>query len=500
MQRRQAMERRTSGVLLHPTSLPGAGPNGTLGADAFAFVAFLHEAGQRLWQMLPLGPPAAADSPYMATSAFAMNPLLLDAEDLVRRGWLEAACLSSRPAAGLLSDFEAHAAWQREVLIPALVAGFSSRASASDLADRATFEAEAHWLHDYALFETIGQLHGPGQWQQWPSQLRDRDPATLAAVAAAEAPAIEAVKLVQFAVDRQWQAVRAAANASGIRIVGDIPIFVGLHSADVWTERSLFALGADGEPAFVAGVPPDYFSEIGQRWGNPLFDWEASAATGHHWWKQRVRACLRQADMVRIDHFRGFEAYWAIPASAPDARSGSWQPGPGRTLFDALRDSLGDLPIIAEDLGIITPEVEALRDSLGLPGMKILHFAFGGSDDHPYLPHNYPERCVAYTGTHDNDTTVGWYATCSEAEADHARRYFGIDGLDIAWQLMEGLWRSPARMVLVPAQDLLSLGSEERMNRPGSSVGNWCWRLRAGALDAGVAARLRELSHRSGRS
>ena len=494
------MDRRTSGVLLHPTSLPGPGPSGTLGADALAFVGFLEAAGQGLWQLLPLGPPAAADSPYMATSAFAMNPLLLDAEALVARGWLDGAVLATRPHAGASSDFEAHAAWQQDQLLPALVKGFAEGATDADRAALEAFEAAAHWLHDFALFETIGARHRAGLWQAWPIALRDRHAEALAAFAAAEAPAIAAVKLVQFAVDAQWQAVRAAANHAGIRIVGDIPIFVGLHSADVWVERSLFELDADGQPAFVAGVPPDYFSEVGQRWGNPLFDWAASEATGHRWWKQRVRACLRQADMVRIDHFRGFESYWAIPAEAPDARSGSWRPGPGRPFFDALRSELGDLPIIAEDLGIITPAVEELRDGLELPGMKILHFAFSGGDDHPYLPHNYPVRCVAYTGTHDNDTTAGWYATCPAAEADHARRYFGIDGTDIAWQLLEGLWRSPALLALVPAQDLLSLGSEERMNRPGSAVGNWCWRLRDGALDAGVAARLRELSHRYGRS
>ena len=493
------MQQRTSGVLLHPTSLPGSGPNGTLGNEAFRFVRFLADAGSRLWQVLPLGPPAAADSPYMATSAFAMNPLLLDADDLVARGWVTAESLTSRPAPGRLSDFGAHTAWQREVLIPALVRGFEQAATPQHRASFERFCAEADWLHDFALFEVIGGRHGAGQWQSWPLPLRDRDPAALAALAAEEEGALRAVKLVQFAVDLQWQCLRAAAREAGIRIVGDIPIFVGLHSADVWVERSLFALDATGEPAFVAGVPPDYFSEVGQRWGNPLFDWEESARSGHRWWIRRVRACLRQADMIRIDHFRGFEAFWAIPATAPDARSGAWRLGPGRPFFESLRAALGDLPIIAEDLGIITPEVEQLRDELGLPGMKILHFAFGGGDDHPYLPHNYPARCVAYTGTHDNDTTVGWYASCSAQEQDRIRRYLSADGGEIAWQLMEPLWASAAEQVVVPVQDLLSLGSEERMNRPGTAVGNWCWRLRDGALTGEVAARLRALNHRYGR-
>ena len=493
------MHQRTSGLLLHPTSLPGAGPSGTLGGAALEFVGFLAASGSRLWQVLPLGPPAAADSPYMATSAFALNPLLLDAEDLIARGWLAPETLLRRPARAPESDFAAHAEWQRTVLIPALVDGFSEASTDAECAAFTAFCAASDWLHDFALFEVIGQRHGAGHWQRWPEELRDRDAAALARFEATEEAALHAVKLTQFAVDLQWQAVRAAAHRAGIQIVGDIPIFVSLHSADVWTDRALFSLDASGEPAFVAGVPPDYFSEIGQRWGNPLFDWQESARTGHRWWIRRVQACLRQADLIRIDHFRGFEAYWAIPAAAPDARSGSWQPGPGRAFFDALRAALGDLPIIAEDLGIITPEVEALRDGLGLPGMKILHFAFGGGDDHPYLPHNFPTRCVAYTGTHDNDTTVGWYEASSEAERDRIRRYLSADGQDIAWQLMEPLWRSSAERVVVPVQDLLSLGTQERMNRPGTATGNWCWRLRDGALTEEVAERLRALNHRYGR-
>jgi 4-alpha-glucanotransferase len=494
------MPHRSSGVLLHPTSLPGPGASGSLGEAAHDFVRFLSSARQGVWQILPLGPPSASDSPYMATSAFAINPLLLDADDLVRRGWLDAAALRERPARSLRSEFRRTEQWLAGRVIPAAAAGFEARATEEERRAFARFVEEAHWLEDYVLFEALSEQRRGEIWNQWPSPLRDREPGALGSVREALSPRLSELRFVQFALDRQWAAVRTHANEKGIEVVGDIPIFVGLHSADVWANRWLFELDADGVPANIAGVPPDYFSPTGQRWGNPLYRWEASDASGHAWWNQRFRWCFRHADRVRIDHFRGFEAYWSIPAEAEDATAGAWRPGPGAAFFARVREAIGDLPIIAEDLGVITPEVEALRDGLGLPGMRILQFAFVGEADHPYLPHNYVPRTVVYTGTHDNDTTVGWYRSLSAVEADQVRRYLWSSGDNIAWDLIRAAWMSVAGLAVVPAQDLLSLDGSHRMNVPGVGEGNWSWRLADGALHDGIAAGLRELGSVYGRS
>jgi 4-alpha-glucanotransferase len=487
---------RTSGVLLHPTSLPGGWETGDLGAEARAFIDFLAEAGQSWWQMLPIGPTGYANSPYSAQSAFAGNPLLIDRDRLETDGYLTAKDRRHPRREQLKNAFVAH-----------LQGGTTDR-------DFQAFVREARpWLEDFALFSAIKHLHGEVQWTLWPAPLRDRDPAALRRFKAENPEEIEFVRFMQWRFARDWHALRAHAHARGIGLIGDIPIFMAHDSADVWKQRDLYHLDRSGEAALIAGVPPDYFSETGQRWGNPLYRWDRMRRTGYAWWIQRFRATLATFDAVRLDHFIGFSRYWAIPGDEPTAINGRWRRGPGAHFFTTIRRALRAhrLPLIAEDLGVVTPEVKALRDAFELPGIKILQFAFGTDPNAPdFLPHNYARNSVVYTGTHDNDTTAGWFhdpgsGTRSAEQTEKERRvalaYLGHDpsapgdggGRDIHWQMIRMILMSVANVAIVPAQDLLGLGSESRMNRPGTDQGNWAFRLAAGALTPALAARLRTL-------
>ncbi len=492
---------RGAGVLLHPTSLPGPYGCGDLGEEAYRFVDWLARARQSLWQILPLGPPGFGNSPYATRSAFAGNPLLIALDPLRERGWLDQDDLAGPPAAGPdRIDFDRLLPWREERLRRAF-ARFTQGADAATREQFAAFaQAESAWLDDFALFMALREAEHGTAWNRWPPTLRLRQPEALAGARQQLAEAIAYQRFVQWLFAAQWAELKRYANANGVRLLGDIPIFVAYDSADVWARPELFQLDAAGEPTAVAGVPPDYFSATGQRWGNPLYRWDELARRGYDWWIERFRHALRQADLLRIDHFRGFEACWEIPAAEPTAINGRWQPGPGTALFDAVRAALGALPLVAEDLGLITPEVEALRKAVGAPGMRVLQFAFGGDATNPYLPHNYASDTVVYTGTHDNDTTAGWWSEAGEAERDHARRYLARDGSDIAHDLIRLAYGSVAELAVVPVQDVLGLGSEARMNLPGRPEANWAWRLRSDALHDGHADWLAGLAELYGRA
>jgi 4-alpha-glucanotransferase len=485
---------RGSGILLHPTSLPGPHGSGDLGPETDRFIEWLSQSGQSYWQVLPLVPVGFGHSPYSGLSAFGGDPSLIHLEALVARGLLSADELQApTPFPTRKLDFERVEAFRAQAL-RAASARFFAGAPASE---RGRFEAftekHAAWLDDLALFLALNDAHGGREWTSWEPGLAKRTPDAMRAARAQHAAEIAHHQFAQWVFFEQWQRVRRRANDHGVRIVGDIPIFVAFHSADVWAHPELFHLDDEGRATVVAGVPPDYFSETGQRWGNPLYRWDRLAASGHAWWIERFRALLELVDVVRLDHFRGFVASWEIPASEPTAVKGRWRPGPGAALFEAIRGALGEVPIIAEDLGIITPDVTALRESLGLPGMRILQFAFSGPDN-LYLPHNYERNTVVYTGTHDNDTTRGWYAGASEAERDFARRYLACDGHDISWDLMRLAAQSVADLAIFPFQDVLGLGSEGRMNTPGLASGNWDWRFTWDEVPGGSRQRLGDLT------
>ncbi len=487
---------RASGILLHPTSLPGRFGIGDLGAEAAHWVDFLASAGQKLWQVLPLGPTGFGDSPYQCFSAMAGNPYLISPEKLVEDGVLTQGDLEAAP------DFPAHAVDFGPVIqfkLKLLDQAYHRFRSGAGKPLRPEFEsfkkAQAWWLDDFALFMALKDSHGGVVWSAWEPELVARAPKAVAAAHAEAAEAVESHRFRQFLFFRQWSAVKARANAAGIKIIGDIPIFVAYDSADVWAHPELFHLDGHGKSTAVAGVPPDYFSRTGQLWGNPLYRWDKLKATGYAWWLERFRATLATVDIVRLDHFRGFEAYWEIPADMPTAEVGQWVKGPGAGFFHALKAALGTLPIIAEDLGVVTPEMLALRDQFDLPGMKVLQFAFSSDGADPFLPHNYPRNCVVYSGTHDNDTTRGWYEHSSkEHERDFARRYLGRDGGDIAWDFIRLAFSSVADMAVAPLQDVLNLGTEARMNLPGTAAGNWGWRFQWGQITDAIRDRLRELT------
>jgi 4-alpha-glucanotransferase len=485
---------RSAGILLHPTSLPGPYGIGDVGAAAHDWLAALAEARIGHWQVLPLGPTGYGDSPYQCFSAFAGNPLLIAPDALVADGLVSARDLVARPRfPDDHVDFGAVIEW-KSLLLAAAHAMFRAARPAALVAEFERFcRAQAAWLDDYALFAALKRAHDGARWSAWPRPLAAREPAALESARAMFGEAMDAERFRQFLFHRQWAALHARAGELGILLMGDVPIFVAHDCADVWAHPELFQLDPDGNPRVVAGVPPDYFSATGQLWGNPIYDWERVAADGYRWWIERLRATLGLVDRVRLDHFRGFESSWEIPAAAPTAESGRWVKGPADALFAALGEALGGLPLIAEDLGEITPEVIALRDRLGLPGMKVLQFAFSGDGAEPFLPHHHPRHAVVYTGTHDNDTTRGWYANAPERDRDFARRYLGRDGGDIAWDLIRAAFASVAELAIVPLQDVLDLGSEARMNHPGRAVGNWSWRVAAGAFGAAERARLAEL-------
>lgn len=482
------LNRRGCGILLHPTSLPGPGGIGTFGADARQFIDLLAEIGMSYWQLLPLASPACGNSPYSAFSAFAGNPLLIDLEQLVSEGDLSYDfCRGCYPEDHV--DFDAVGGAKAELLYQA-ASQFLARDDSPHSLEFRHFCATSGWLHDYALFMALkNRFHGL-MWNQWPQEASNMTPESYQTFSAVLSHEIQVQKYLQWQFARQWHELRSYAKYRGIAIIGDIPIFVAYDSADVWSHKELFLLDSDGNPTFVAGVPPDYFSATGQRWGNPLYDWEAQEQNGYQWWNDRFRSTFELFDAVRVDHFRGFEAAWYIPAGEPTAELGEWVAGPGAKFFDAVQKTLGKLPIIAEDLGVITPAVLALRDRYNFPGMKILQFAF--ESEPVSLPHNHVKNGVVYTGTHDNNTTKGWYNSISAAERHEMSEYLGCSEDDGVGNLIRAALMSVANTVVMPFQDILKLGSEARMNIPGTPFGNWEWRFSWEMLPRELAASLRK--------
>ncbi len=492
---------RASGILLHPTSLPGPYGIGDLGDAAFTFCEMLAEAGQTYWQVLPLGPTGYGDSPYQCFSAFAGNTLLVSPEKLVAEGLLTADALANHPEFGSERvDYGGVYGWKNDLLRRAY-AIFSENGDADLTAEFEAFCGEhGDWLDDYALYKAIKASEGQSAWYEWPDGVRLRDPQTIEDVRNNLGDEVRAEKFYQFIFFRQWHAVKEHANSLGIKIVGDLPIFVALDSADVWRHQDQFKLNADGSPQVVAGVPPDYFSSTGQRWGNPIYSWETMIEDGFRWWISRFRASLEMFDIARIDHFRGFVSAWEVPGADKTAENGTWVGVPGRELFTAVRNELGDMPVIAEDLGEITPEVEALLDEFQFPGMRILQFGFGGDAGNIHLPHNYVRNCAAYTGNHDNDTSAGWFGSLGKKERELCLEYLNSDGSDIHWDMVRAVWASVADTAIVPMQDVLGLGNEARMNLPASVGGNWDWRLAENIRAGDLTERLRKLTGIYGRS
>jgi 4-alpha-glucanotransferase len=497
-----ALDDRASGILLHVTSLPSRYGIGDLGPTAFAWVDRLAQAGQSWWQALPLGPTGYGDSPYQPLSSFAGNILLISPDGLIADGLLGA------------GELEVPAFPTHEVAYP-FVTGFKQRLLAAAWSSfragaaghlRPAFERfcldQAHWLDDYALFRALKIRHEGAHYLDWPEAIVRCDPAALNAARRDLDDVINIARFGQFLVVHQGDALREYAHSRGVHFIGDLPFFVSPDSADVWANPQFFQLDAQCRPWLVAGVPPDYFSPEGQLWGNPVYDWEALRRAGYRWWIDRLRAQLAHVDIVRLDHFRGFAAAWHVRAGATTARAGQWLPGPGEALFRAAQDELGHLPLIAEDLGIITPDVRQLRERLRLPGMRVLQFAFDGNGDNPHLPRNFGPDTVVYTGTHDNDTTRGWYATLPEAQRRNVSNLLGRSAVaenEIAWELLGLAWSSTASLAMAPLQDVLNLGSEARMNRPGSPQGNWRWRASVEMLTGPIFDRLRDLTERSAR-
>ena len=485
---------RSSGILLHPTSLPGPYGIGDLGPAAHAWVDWLAEAGQTWWQVLPLSPPDFANSPYQSASTFAGNTNLISPELLVRDGLLKKRDLSHAEFPAEHVADKAVAEFKQGLLRRAYEAFRAGKVPAL-LTEYAEFGArEAAWLPDFALFMALKHTFQEAGWHQWPEDLVERKAAAIVQARRELADEIDFQQFSQFLFSRQWSALKQYAKQKQVRLIGDLPIYVSADSADVWANPKFFLLDAHRRPTYCGGVPPDYFSKTGQHWGSPLYDWEALQAAGYSWWIARLRHVLQQVDLVRLDHFRGFEAFWRIPANHPTAQHGSWVQGPGADLLRALRAALGELPLIAEDLGVITSGVDALRHEFELPGMKVLQFAFGGAQEDRFLPHNYERNTVVYTGTHDNDTALGWFATLSAEERKFLNGYFpGADG-DPAGALVRIAWGSVGDLAIAPLQDLLGLGTEARMNTPGTAVGNWCWRLRAELLTDAVRENLRAMT------
>ena len=487
---------RSSGILLHPTSLSGAYGIGDIGPQAHRWVEFLADVGCGLWQVLPLGPTGFGDSPYQCFSAFAGNPYLVSPDELIEEGILSHDEIADRPDFPEENvDYGAIIPWKLDILDKAYAHFLQDASSKLVKAHQRFREEQAHWLEDFALFMALKESHGGGSWVEWPAALRQRDTHALERAREDHADLIKRQVFRQFVFFRQWGKLRAHAHKRGIRIIGDVPIFVAHDSAEVWARPELFNLDSDGNPTVVAGVPPDYFSETGQLWGNPLYRWEVHAANKYAWWIDRFRAVLQLVDIVRLDHFRGFAGYWEVPAEEETAVNGRWMPGPGKHFFRILQEALGELPIIAEDLGVITPDVADMRDYFDLPGMIILQFAFYGDPEEPFLPHNHLKNRVVYTGTHDNDTTFGWFNRVSESERDFCRRYLGRDGQGIAWDMIRAAWSSVGVFALAPLQDFLGLGNEARMNYPGNPRGNWSWRMSKDAINQGLKGRLKEFNH-----
>jgi len=503
---------RLSGILLHPTSLPGGAGIGDLGREAYAFVDFLAETRQSLWQVLPVGPTGYGDSPYQSFSAFAGNPMLISLDSLVSDGLLAESDLKDakrlpqdRVDYGPVIEFKNACLWKA-------FDAFEGNATDAQRAELSRFnEQSSSWLDDYALFRSIKDGSDGAEWTKWDKHLRVREDKALYFWGQNHTREIAAHKFFQYVFFRQWLHLAHYANEKGIRIIGDVPIFVAHDSADVWAHPKLFHLDAKGNPKKVAGVPPDYFSETGQLWGNPLYRWDVMEKDGYSWWMERLRATLQLVDIIRLDHFRGFERYWAVPGTEQTAVKGKWEHGPGPKFFEAVQSSLGNVPIIAEDLGFITPEVEHLRDQFGFPGMRVLQFAFGNDDQaDSFKPYNFPHGCVVYTGTHDNDTTVGWLTSSGAGdstrsgeevskERDFVLKYLGTDGHEIHWDMIRLSLASVARVAITPMQDLLGLGSDARMNVPARETGNWSWRFLSDQVTPETRSRLGELTQVYGR-
>lgn len=497
---------RSFGVLLHPTSFPGRWGIGALGNEAEKFIDWLATTGAKWWQVLPLGPTSYGDSPYQSFSAFAGNPYLVDVEVLIEKGWLDAEHNPAPEFPGQAVDY-GWIYYHRWPLLREAYAGFKRKASSSDQSDLERFtEAEGFWLKDFALFMALKNHFGGKPWNEWSPELRSRSPEALEKAKAELSDEVGLHGWLQWLFYLEWNKTKQYAASKGIRIIGDMPIFVAFDSSDVWANPQYFYLDAEGNPEVVAGVPPDYFSETGQLWGNPLYRWDVMEAEGFKWWISRIQQSLKQCDLVRIDHFRGFEAYWEVPFGMPNAIKGQWVKAPGQKLFEAVRSALGDAPIIAEDLGVITPEVEALRDGFGFPGMKILQFAFSDQSN-VFLPHNYPDsgNVIVYSGTHDNDTTVGWYRTAPAAEIEFMRSYLAkeqircLGDLEVPGALAELAFKSVANLAVLPMQDLFSLDTGSRMNYPGKLGGNWAWRYSPEMLNKDLAEGLELLAKANNR-
>jgi 4-alpha-glucanotransferase len=485
---------RSSGILLHPTSFAGRYGIGDLGDEAYHFVDFLVGARQSIWQVLPLGPTGYGDSPYQCFSAFAGNPLLISPDKLVEDGLLTAGDVRRVPSFPADQVDYGRVIPYKLDLLRLAARRFKSGANGSIAKAFETFcHREAGWLDDFALFMALKDAHQGAVWNTWAEDIAKRAPEALRRWGDRLAGEVFTYKFMQFLFFRQWLALKQYANDHGIRIVGDIPIFVAYDSADVWSHPDLFFLDVRGNLTVQAGVPPDVFTETGQLWGNPLYRWDVMAKQGFAWWIDRFRAMFTQVDILRLDHFIGFTRYWEVPASETTAIDGKWVPGPGEGIFIAVEKALGTLPIIAEDLGAITPQVEALRDKFEFPGMKLIQFAFTDDADNPFLPHNYPNNCVVYTGTHDNDTSRGWFQAAPPHERSFAQRYLARSGEDIAYDFIRAAMSSVADTAVVPLQDVLALGSEARMNFPGRPAGNWGWRFRPDMLGEWQTSRLRDM-------
>jgi 4-alpha-glucanotransferase len=491
---------RLSGILLHPTSLPGPCGIGDLGPTAHAWLEFLVESETALWQILPIGPTGFGDSPYQSFSSFAGNPLLISPESLAADGLVEGPPAATTTQQVDRVDFGEASTVKTEMLRAAHTA-FVSCADDGLRIDFDRFTTKhSSWLADFALFMALKVEHDGHAWTDWPVEHRDRHPGALAEAAERLADEVDFHRFCQFVFFRQWAALRSAARHSGITIIGDLPIYVAGDSVDVWTDPHLFRLDRDRRPSAVAGVPPDSFSATGQLWGNPLYNWTAHEDDGFEWWIERIRAAVDLVDIVRVDHFRAFADYWEIPRDAGTAEVGRWRDGPGDALFSAVESALGPLPLIAEDLGDLSPKVAELRDALGLPGMRLLQGAFGGNPDHQFLPHRYPPNSMAYTGTHDNNTSAGWYELASAEKRAFARRYLSWDGDDPAWTFISAVWKSAAGFAIAPLQDFLRLGTESRMNTPATTGGNWQWRVKGEALTSDLAKEIRTLNRETGRA
>jgi 4-alpha-glucanotransferase len=490
---------RAAGILLHPTSLPGRFGIGDLGPAAHKFIDQLAAAGQRYWQILPLGPTGYGDSPYASLSAFAGNTLLISPEKLVEDGLVEKAALDNVEAISDRVHYGRITKWKSELLAEAYKRFVETHDDDLTREFKTFCGEEREWLDDYALFRALRQTQNGRPWYEWPLKFKLRDQRTISIAREQLAPLIDERRFYQFLFFREWRSLKQYANDKGILIIGDIPIFVALDSADVWCRRDQFKLNEDGSPKVVAGVPPDFFSKTGQLWGNPIYDWQAMQRDRFAWWTERFRHALCLTDIVRVDHFRGFVAAWEVPGMDKTAEHGEWVNVPGRELFAAVKRGLGELRVIAEDLGVMTGEVDELRDSNGFPGMRILQYAFSGDGKNRDLPHNYVQNTVAYTGTHDNDTTVGWWRSLGENEREYCLKYLGSDDAEIEWKMIRLIYSSVADIAVIPMQDVLGLDSDSRMNTPATNIGNWSWRMAEDGFDDAAIDRLNDLAQIFGR-